>query len=108
MAARFRWGEAGLSFTGAAGIGEVEDYLFSLNAILGDYNHNGTVDAADYVLWRKTAGQAASPAFSGADGSGNSVVDSADYGVWRANFGAPAPAAILVETAAETASSSNL
>ena len=22
-------------------------------AVLGDYNHNGTVDAADYVVWRK-------------------------------------------------------
>jgi hypothetical protein len=35
----------------------------------GDYNQNGTVDAADYVVWRKT------------DGS------QAGYDVWRTNFG---------------------
>jgi hypothetical protein len=36
----------------------------------GDYNNNGTVDAADYIVWRKT------------DGS------QAGYDLWRANFGA--------------------
>jgi hypothetical protein len=36
----------------------------------GDYNQDGSVDAADYVTWRKTGG---SPA---------------DYDTWRANFGA--------------------
>jgi hypothetical protein len=36
----------------------------------GDYNHNGAVDAADYIVWRKT------------EGSVNG------YNEWRANFGA--------------------
>lgn len=36
---------------------------------LGDYNDNGTVDAADYVVWRKNGGSQ--------DG----------YNLWRANFG---------------------
>jgi hypothetical protein len=53
----------------------------------GDYNHNGTVDAADYVLWRQTLNQSASPAGSGADGSGNGSIDAADYNFWRARFG---------------------
>jgi T5SS/PEP-CTERM-associated repeat protein len=35
----------------------------------GDYNHDGSVDAADYVVWRKTGGSAD------------------DYNTWRANFG---------------------
>jgi hypothetical protein len=39
----------------------------------GDYNGNGTVDAADYVLWRKDPG-----AFGG---------DPAGYNTWRTNFG---------------------
>jgi autotransporter-associated beta strand protein len=39
----------------------------------GDYNVDGQVDAADYVLWRKTPGS-----FGGDPG----------YGVWRSNFGA--------------------
>jgi hypothetical protein len=51
----------------------------------GDYNHDGTVDAADYVVWR--------------DGLGTNYTQ-ADYGVWRANFGAtstPNPAAGVPE-----------
>jgi subtilisin-like proprotein convertase family protein len=56
-------------------------------ALPGDYNVNGTVDAADYVLWRKFLSANVSPPFSGADGNGNGTVDQPDYGVWRANFG---------------------
>jgi hypothetical protein len=43
--------------------------------IAGDYNNNGKVDAADYVLWRKNPG-----AFGG---------NPAGYNTWRANFGNP-------------------
>jgi serralysin len=53
---------------------------------VGDYNRNGVVDAADYVLWRNTLGSVVPPT-SGADGNGDGVVSSADYNVWRANFG---------------------
>jgi hypothetical protein len=38
-------------------------------ALPGDFNHDGSVDAADYVMWRKTG----SPP--------------GDYNVWRAHFG---------------------
>jgi hypothetical protein len=44
-------------------------------AIPGDYNGNGKVDAADYVLWRKN------PAAYGGNPAG--------YNTWRANFGNP-------------------
>jgi hypothetical protein len=54
-------------------------------AIPGDYNHNGTVDAADYIVWRKTLGQAGSAL--AADGNGNNQIDSGDLDVWRAHFG---------------------
>jgi dockerin type I repeat protein len=57
----------------------------------GDYNHNGVVDAADYVLWRNTLGQSASPAGSGADGNGNGTIDADDYSFWRSKFGSVAP-----------------
>ena len=64
--------------------------LFESFALPGDYNGNGTVDAADYVVWRKTFGQTV-PAFSGADGDGNGTIDQEDYAVWRSHFGNTAP-----------------
>jgi hypothetical protein len=51
-----------------------------------DYNHNGFVDAADYVLWRETKNQSVTPG-TGADGSNNGTIDQPDYDLWRANFG---------------------
>lgn len=51
----------------------------------GDYNGNGTVDAADYAVWRNTVGQ--NGAGLAADGDGNQTVDSGDYDFWRSRFG---------------------
>ena len=48
--------------------------------IPGDYNDNGTVDAADYVLWRKGG-----PLANEVDTPG--TVGGADYTEWRARFG---------------------
>lgn len=56
----------------------------------GDYNHNGVVDAADYVVWRDTLNQTASPAGSGADGNSSGTIDAGDFSFWRAHFGNPA------------------
>lgn len=53
----------------------------------GDYNGDGTVDAADYVVWRKTLNQAAVPAGSGADGDESGTVDPGDYTFWVQRFG---------------------
>jgi hypothetical protein len=53
-----------------------------------DYNHNGIVDAADYVLWRKTLGQSVAVG-AGADGSRNGTIDLADFNYWRSHFGGP-------------------
>jgi hypothetical protein len=47
----------------------------------GDYNDNGTVDAADYVQWRNGG-----PLEN--EGASSGVVDQADYDFWRAHFGA--------------------
>jgi len=52
----------------------------------GDYNGNGKVDAADYVVWRNTNGQSVT-AGAGADGSGNGSVGPEDYTFWRGKFG---------------------
>ena len=51
-----------------------------------DYNHNGFVDAADYVLWRNTKNLTVAPG-TGADGNSNGIIDQPDYDLWRANFG---------------------
>ena len=61
-------------------------------ALVGDYNHNGVVDAADYTVWRDTLGSNVA-AYSGADGSGNALVDSFDYDAWKTHFGSALPAA---------------
>jgi hypothetical protein len=53
---------------------------------IGDYNRDSTVDAADYVVWRKTQGTMVTPS-SGADGNGDGMVDQSDYGVWQSRFG---------------------
>ena len=83
VAARFRWGSAGLSFNGAAGAGEVEDYILPYSGFaLGDYTRNGIVDQDDYNLWRATFGMAVAPG-SGADGNRNGEIDLADWAVWR-------------------------
>lgn len=56
-------------------------------ALPGDYNTDHTVNAADYVLWRKTSGTNVTPVFSGADGNGDGSIGAQDYTVWRSNFG---------------------
>jgi hypothetical protein len=48
--------------------------------VLGDYNGNGKVDAADYVLWRNGG-----PLANEVDAPG--TVNGADYSAWRARFG---------------------
>ena len=53
--------------------------------IPGDYNGNGTVDAADYTVWRDTLGQIG-PSLT-ADGNANHQIDAGDYQVWKENFG---------------------
>jgi hypothetical protein len=59
---------------------------YNLTVAAGDYDRNGVVDAADYILWRKTR-NALVTAYSGADGNGNGLIDAGDYTVWRTNLG---------------------
>lgn len=82
--------QRGLGFArtagGAADIGAFELQSSSGPAHVGDYNLNQTVDAADYVLWRKTLGTSVAQ-YAGADGDGSSSIDEGDYIVWRSQFG---------------------
>ncbi len=59
-----------------------DDFVLELATVgvPGDYNGNGTVDAADYVLWRNGG-----PLQNEVDAPG--TVNAADYAAWRARFG---------------------
>ena len=59
----------------------------------GDYNKDNIVDAADYVVWRKTLDQPASPAGTGADGDKDGMIGLGDLDFWRARFANPVPGA---------------
>ena len=59
------------------------DYQILPAGVPGDYNGNGAVDAADYVLWRNGG-----PLQNEVDGPGN--VTAQDYIEWRARFGSTA------------------
>jgi hypothetical protein len=63
----------------------------------GDYNYDGTVNAADYTVWRNTLG---GTDVLLADGNNNGIVDFADYGVWKLNFGATGSAQATATDAA--------
>jgi len=66
----------------------LQPYLAPL--VVGDFNGNGTVDAADYVVWR--------------DGLGTKTIQP-DYDVWKANFGRMATSAGIGSSAAVPESS---
>jgi hypothetical protein len=75
----FRYRTSGGAFVDAA-----VQYVTSA-AVAGDYNNNGIVDAADYVIWRKRLGPGSLP---NEGGISPGVVDTADYNFWRSRFGA--------------------
>ncbi|MCA9186116.1 MAG: hypothetical protein R3E01_35355 [Pirellulaceae bacterium] len=77
-----------VGFKGAVSYGA----LPTTGGVPGDYNGNGTVDAADYTVWKDNFGSTTSLA---ADGNDNGVIDAADYTVWKDNFGNSAAAASL-------------
>jgi hypothetical protein len=66
-------------------------------SVPGDFDHNGVVDLADYVVWRKSQGQTGWGLAADSDLNGH--VDAADYAIWRSHFGQP-PGSGSVEGAA--------
>jgi hypothetical protein len=74
----FTFGKAGLAYdedddntTGVWRWAMAQDVPF-VDALPGDFNNDGSVDAADYAVWRKGLG---------------GVFDEEDYIAWRTNFG---------------------
>lgn len=67
-------------------IDSVVEYIGVSAALTGDYNNDGTVNAADYTVWRDNLNR--SVALPNEDLSVTpGQVTTADYGVWKANFG---------------------
>jgi hypothetical protein len=71
-------------------------------APVGDYNRDGKVDTADYIVWRDSMGSTSNLLANG-DNTGTSFgkIDAADYTAWRKNFGSTSAGsgAALSETA---------
>jgi hypothetical protein len=59
----------------------------------GDYNGDHEVNAADYVIWRDTFGDTASPPGNGADGDKSGTIGDGDYTFWKSKFGNAVPGA---------------
>lgn len=58
--------------------------------IPGDFNRDGSVNAADYIVWREANGGTVAPGTS-ADANYDGHVNQQDYGLWRSHFGETAP-----------------
>ncbi len=85
----YNWNLSNLYTTG-------EVTLFALPSLQGDFNDDGTVDAADYTVWRDNLGAADESAINYA-GDGLGGIDAADYAVWRSHFGASLSAAAAAQ-----------
>jgi hypothetical protein len=69
---------------------KIADSLGSPNYITGDYNKDGYVDAADYIVWRKTLNSTGTESSHPlADPNHDFVVDESDLAIWLKNFGSP-------------------
>lgn len=55
------------------------------DGLVGDFNRDGMVDAADFTVWRDSVGTMGNTA---ADANEDNVVDVDDYTLWKNNFGA--------------------
>jgi hypothetical protein len=83
------WSDADASVVGnVSGTGGGDVVLIGDSSIIvpqgvaGDYNNNGVVDAADYVLWRNGG-----PIQNEVSGTTPGSVTPEDYAAWRARFG---------------------
>ncbi len=75
--------------TGTVVTGVIEYYVGTV--LPGDFNADGSVDAADYTIWRDNLGAIDETALNGA-GNGSGGVDAADYDLWAQFFGTTIPA----------------
>ncbi len=60
---------------------------------MGDFNADGFVNSADFIVSRASEGATGLTPYTGADGSGDGTVGPDDYNIWREHFGATVPVA---------------
>ncbi|MEN0109271.1 MAG: matrixin family metalloprotease [Planctomycetota bacterium] len=72
------------------------DVAATARSLIGDFNGDGLIDAADYTVWRDDFG---STTDLDADADGSGEVDNADYALWASAFGG-AQASVIPEPAA--------
>ena len=66
--------------------GDLAELVIRVSDILvGDYNGNGAVDAADYTVWRNRLGTM-QPLINRSSAN-NGAISMADYDAWKANYG---------------------
>jgi hypothetical protein len=65
---------------------DFEFQITPLPHVVGDYNQDGVVNTADFIVWRKTVGSHTNFA---ADGNNDGSINQLDYLVWRQRYGNP-------------------
>ncbi|HEX4413735.1 MAG TPA: hypothetical protein VH107_08905 [Lacipirellulaceae bacterium] len=71
--------------------------MATASGVKGDFNNNGRVDAADYVLWRDRVGSGT--ALPNDNGLGTPI-GQAQYDLWRSNFNKPGSGSGSLESGA--------
>ncbi|HMO85844.1 MAG TPA: hypothetical protein PKC18_13095, partial [Lacipirellulaceae bacterium] len=89
------------TFPSAAGVQTIQlaagqelrnvDFGARSEVLFGDYDRNGWVDGADFLLWQRALGSSATPGGSGADGNNNGLIDAGDLAPWQAGYGTSLP-----------------
>ncbi len=73
--------------------------FLSIEFIPGDFNTDGSVDAADYTIWRDHLGVKTNAAVADGDADRDGDVDQFDYQTLRANFGRTASGYLAAQAA---------
>lgn len=81
------WGAAGSGAQHTSSLITGPGWLqISTFILAGDFNNDGKVDAADYIVWRNNLGDADETNINH-HGDGLNGVDEADFDVWKQHFG---------------------